>query len=148
MPVRETSIQVYKQIEASGLLAKQELEVLSAFANHGPATARENDVRCGIAEVVLGRSLQPTITRLVSMDVLCEVGKRPCTVTGRTVLVYDMTGRLPRALERAPTLTKKEWREAHTSLWQLTEMAEEQGVQVPDELRKLMDIAFYKGWSK
>lgn len=91
---RRTSIDVYHQIEAEGLLSKRRWEVYDYLFKHGPLTQRE--VSDSIAtEYAHHQSYTPRFAELEARGVIESVGERPCSVTGRNVLVWDVTDRLP-----------------------------------------------------
>lgn len=95
--VRDTSIAVYHEIEASGLLSKKRSEVLKIIAENGPLTGAQVSQLHGqihgtntISETVRNR-----ITELCEWGVVEETGKGPCPITGREVIIWDLTGNLP-----------------------------------------------------
>lgn len=91
---RETSAAVYKQIEEEGLLSRLRFEVYSAIFKHGPITQGEcwkdhfsHQQRHTVA---------PRFAELEARGVIKTVGQRPCGVTGRMTLAWDVTTNLPK----------------------------------------------------
>jgi hypothetical protein len=90
---RETSIEVYHQIVAEGLVGKLHSEILGVLANsEEPLTQKETMSRTTIKQISV---VSPRFTELEDMGVIESVGTRPCRVTGRIVTTYRMTGNLP-----------------------------------------------------
>lgn len=93
---RETSIDVYRQIEAEGLLSKMNFEVYSTVFHHGPMTSGE-----AFYEMNRGRPMKALtqtrarFTDLRNAGALKELGTRSCKITGRTAIVWDVTARIP-----------------------------------------------------
>lgn len=93
---RDTSIAVYRQIKSEGLIDKLQLQVLEQLAKNGPLTQMETSRLIG----ALDHSISPRFRPLENMDCIERVCKRPCTITGRTVGAYDLTGRLPKRISK------------------------------------------------
>lgn len=86
MTVRETSILAFNAIIASGFLNAKREEAYKAAFYCGPGTASEIGKKAGIEK----HALRKRLSEMVQMRVIAEVGKRLCTETGMTVLVYDV----------------------------------------------------------
>lgn len=97
--MRQTSIDVYHQIRDEGLLSKRRLQVYETIYLHGPITQMET---AKIADI-LDHSVTPRFAELEKMGVIATVGERDCTRTGRKVLMWDVTGRLPTKFEKPHT---------------------------------------------
>lgn len=104
---RETSIQAYHDAEHSGLLSRVRAELLYIIAYNGPMTANEAfrmmAHRHNEADHLnrVSRAGQFTrLTELREMDLIEELGTRVCTVTGRNVILWGMTGRKIRKYAR------------------------------------------------
>lgn len=107
--VRETSIAVYREIEATGLLSKKRSEVLKIIAENGPLSGAQVSRLHGqihgtntVSETVRNR-----ITELCDFGVVDEVRKGPCPITGREVIIWDLTGKLPVKPKRITFKEKK-----------------------------------------
>lgn len=88
---RQTSIDCYNQIRASGKLSRRRLEVLEAISKTCPCTASEALVAISTSSLGIGSRF----TELRDMGVIYEVRTRKCSVTNRNVIEWDMTGNMP-----------------------------------------------------
>lgn len=118
--IRKTSIETYHQIEAEGLLSKMRFEVYAALFDHGPASSGE------LAIHIEGTSRNNVATRMTELrnaGVVEEVGEKVCTVTGRNVITWDVTGNLPKKVDKTvvKALTPKEKHAAVIELRTITE---------------------------
>ena len=103
--IRKISIDVYRKIEAEGLLSKLQWEVYSTVFHHGPMTSGE------CFSMLAGRKSRASpliqmwarFTELQDMGVLRELGTRPCKVTGRVAIEWDVSGKLPTSVSRKRT---------------------------------------------
>jgi len=92
---RETSIAVYRQIEAEGLLSRMRWLVYRTVFRHGPMTVSECFELLEKQIPNFNWNTRTRFTELKDMGVLTETGTRECNVTGRVVLEYDVTSHLP-----------------------------------------------------
>ena len=109
---RQTSIDCYHQIKAEGLLSKMRMMYFEAVYENSPCTGAEAfDAieRAGKLTKKSSRLERTRFTELRDMGVIKEVGTRPCKISGRNALVFDLTDNLPTKLE--PVSTKKQRRE-------------------------------------
>lgn len=104
--IRDTSIAVYHQIVAEGLLSKRRLQVYDCLYKHGPMTQNETYVELNVPNLQQS-SIMPRFAELKDMGVIRETGKRICTVTGRTVLEWDVTSKLPVKKDKELTFSQK-----------------------------------------
>lgn len=88
MAVRDTSSQVYAQLMASGVLSDARAKVYDWLFRHGPATC--NEVAVGIGERRHG-STSGRLTELRDLGVVRELGVRKCSVSGMTIILWDVT---------------------------------------------------------
>lgn len=95
--MRETSIKAYHEAVESGLIGERQERFLSIVARYGPLTSMEATRQAKIEDGSVGLipNTRARFTELSQMGVIAEVGKRKCRVTGRTVTVWDMSGRAP-----------------------------------------------------
>lgn len=129
---RSTSIEVYHQIEAEGLLSKRRFEVYSCLYEHGPLTQREVTDRIS-NKYAAERSYTPRFAELESMAVIKPIGERLCSITGRQVLVWDVTNKLPKKIITESLPTKRELIEALClQLEKMCKHLDKQGTSVPD----------------
>ena len=92
--VRQTSIDCYNQIKAEGLLPKRRLETLYAIMKTAPCTRQE---ALDNVEVFNPHSLTASrFTELRNLGVIYEKGTVKCSITGRNVIQWDLTDKLPK----------------------------------------------------
>ena len=105
MSARQTSIDCFNQIRNEGLLSKRRLQAYEALLKIAPCTATElqksMDYNNG------GRDCMKRISELRDSGVIYEKRERKCTVTGRNVIEWDLTDRLP-IKRKASADTKKD----------------------------------------
>ena len=102
MNTRQTSIDCFNKIKQEGLLSKRRLEVYEAILKNAPCTTNEalKDVHSG------SHGVGSRTTELRDAGVIYEKDVRPCMVTGRNVIEWDLTDRLPVNIKKS-TKTKK-----------------------------------------
>lgn len=99
---RQTSIEAYHQIVSEGLLKSIQLETYKLLFKHGPCTGSE------LTKIAMEKSSNPRprdshfqrCSELRDKGLVYEVGKRPCTVTGRRCIEWDVTDKLPKTLPK------------------------------------------------
>jgi hypothetical protein len=103
MAVRETSREALKTIRDNGLLSERRLQVYELLFLHGPCTGAELFEAFNIAHGRKNSSNSNILTRLGELrDCGCakEVRTRKCTMTGQTVIEWDVTKALPRDVKK------------------------------------------------
>ena len=105
MKTRQTSIDCYNEIRANGLLSKRRFEVYEALLSSAPCTSSEAIRNAKTTFGVFGVSSR--FTELRDLGVIHEVRTRECRVTGRNVIEWDLTDRLPVNIKN-PNKTKKQ----------------------------------------
>ena len=90
MNTRQTSIDCYNEIKEEGLLSKRRLQVYESIYNSAPCTASEVFKDKNLKTNQSGR-----FTELRDLGVIYEKGERICSITGRNVIEWDLTDRLP-----------------------------------------------------
>ena len=93
MNTRQTSIDCYNKIRQEGLLSKRRLEVYEALLSSAPCTSSEAIRNAKTTFGVFGVSSR--FTELRDLGVIYEKDVRPCRVTGRNVIEWDLTDKLP-----------------------------------------------------
>lgn len=93
---RQTSIDVYHQIRANGMLAGMRWKVYDVLYQQGPVTRGELQQVTGI-DYVYNR-----LSELRRMGVVQIVGTRACRVTGNVCQLWDVTSALPVRIRRNP----------------------------------------------
>ena len=94
MSVRQTSIDCYNQIKAEKLLSKLRLRTLNAMLYSAPCTAGELQDYIDKNEIQVKHSWK-LLSQLRDLGVLYEKSERKCNITGRVVIEWDLTDRLP-----------------------------------------------------
>jgi len=93
MSHRQTSITAYHQIKSEGLLGRHAFQVYQVLFKHGPLTGRETFQRIGHGFTT---HTGARLTELRDAGVVSEVGHKICSVTGRRVILWDVTSKLPK----------------------------------------------------
>ena len=103
MNTRQTSIDCYNEIKANGLLSKRRLEVYEAILKNAPCTSNEalNDVYSG------SHGVGSRTSELRDLGVIYEKSIRKCRVTGKNVIEWDLTDKLPIKI-KSSNKTKKQ----------------------------------------
>ena len=103
MNTRQTSIECFNQIKLEGLLSARRLQVYEAIFKNAPCTTNEalKDVHSG------SHGVGSRTSELRDAGVIYEKDIRPCKVTGRNVIEWDLKDRLPVNLKN-PNKTKKQ----------------------------------------
>jgi hypothetical protein len=106
--VRGTSIEAYNHIKEKGLLTGMRMAVYDAIYKSGECTSGEafaNYLSDNDKSGFITQS-RARFTELREMGVVYEKYERPCKITGRTAIVWALTGDLPIPL--AKKITKKQ----------------------------------------
>ena len=117
MKTRQTSIDCYNQIKNSGLLSKRRFETFEAIIKIAPCTASE--VQHSINYNNGGRDCMKRISELRDRGVIYEVKTRECRVTGRNVIEWDLTDKLPIKIKSSNTTKKHRVNDALNSFREL-----------------------------
>lgn len=96
---RQTSIDIYREIEASGLLTKLRWQVYACLFKFGPLSQNETSYKL---RGKLSWGINPRFSELEKMGVIISVGERSDRHTGNNVLVWDTTNNLPKKLIKEP----------------------------------------------
>lgn len=92
--MRQTSIDCYNQIKSEGLLSKMRMKVYETLLNSAPCTSAEAFKSMLTKENQITQS-RARFTELRELGVIYEKGIKKCTVTGRKVIEWDLTDKLP-----------------------------------------------------
>jgi hypothetical protein len=117
MNTRQTSIDCYNKIKSEGLLSKRRLEVYEALLSTAPCTSSEAIRNAKTTFGVFGVSSR--FTELRDLGVIYEKDVRPCKVTGRNVIEWDLTDRLPVNVKSSNTTKKHRVNDALNSFREL-----------------------------
>ena len=93
MKTRQTSIDCYNEIKSDGLLAKRRFETFEAIFKSAPCTRQEALEHTNPLNALSLSAAR--FTELRRIGVIYEKDVRPCKVTGRNVIEWDLTDRLP-----------------------------------------------------
>ena len=93
MNTRKTSIEAFNKIKQEGLLSKRRFEVYEALYTSAPCTSSEAIRNAKTTFGVFGVSSR--FTELRNLGVIYEKGEKQCTITGRNVIEWDLTDKLP-----------------------------------------------------
>lgn len=96
--IRQTSIEVYREIEASGILSHRRWEVYSALYKNGPLT--RNEIAPFVNIPGYHSNISARLTELREMGIVMEVGEKLCSMTGNSIILWDVTDQLPRKLRQ------------------------------------------------
>lgn len=131
MATRMTSRETYAAIQNEGLLSRVRWLVYDALYRHGPCTAGElarhlsdeghkaRDQRTFAAR---------RLTELRDLGAVLELDPRPCKVSGRKSIVWDISGELPmKPVPRAKPLTKRELGSALAEMRALLKLGRQAG---------------------
>jgi hypothetical protein len=89
---RETSIAAYNKIKTDGSLSNRRWEVYDVLFQHGPLTASEIEVRITSPKSPSrGSNVHARLIELEERGVAREVGQVACSVSGMTVIQWDVT---------------------------------------------------------
>ena len=106
---RSTSIEAYHTIRDNGMLSRRRFEVYETLFHYGPMTANETFVQIARQRpgMRFDSNTHARFTELRDMGVAAELGARPCSITGMNAILWDVTDRLPVALERKTPLVEQ-----------------------------------------
>ena len=93
MNTRQTSIDCYNEIKNSNLLAQRRFETFDAIFKTAPCTRQEALEHTNPFNALSLSAAR--FTELRRLGVIYEVRVRECKVTGRNVIEWDLTDRLP-----------------------------------------------------
>ena len=106
MGTRQTSIDCYNQIKSEGLLSKLRLRTLNAMLYSAPCTAGELQSYIDKNQIQVKHAWK-LLSQLRDLKVVYEKDERKCNITGRVVIEWDLTDKLPIKLTTLPN-TKKQ----------------------------------------
>jgi hypothetical protein len=137
MGTRQTSIDCYKQIQAQGLLSKRRFEVYEAIFKNAPCTTNEALKGIHLSDGNYRSNEGSRTTELRDLGVIYEKSIKKCTVTGRNVIEWDLTDRLP--IDRKVAILTKKQRVANT-LYALNELHKNRIASTSEEWDNLENL--------
>ena len=117
MNTGQTSIDCYNKIKQDGLLSRRRFEVYEALLSSAPCTSSEAIRNAKTTFGVFGVSSR--FTELRDLGVIFEKGEKKCTITGRNVIEWDLTDRLPIEIKNTNKTKKHRVDDALNSLREL-----------------------------
>jgi len=102
--IRQTSIDCYHQIKKEGLLSKKKLQVYEALIDIAPCTAQE--LESYLNKNINVRGGWKLLSVLREQGAVVELGSRKCNITGRNVIEWDVSDKLPNKLPNKLTKNK------------------------------------------
>ena len=94
--VRDTSIAAYNAIKNNGMLSRRRWQVYNWLYQYGPCTHNELFRHVVRGDKKLSNAnISARLNELRERGVASEVGQRPCSISGHTVIVWDVTSKLP-----------------------------------------------------
>tara|TARA_R110002051_G_scaffold2277_1_gene11778 strand:+ start:2488 stop:2910 length:423 start_codon:yes stop_codon:yes gene_type:complete len=118
MKTRQTSIDCYNQIKEQGLLSNMRFKVYEAILKKAPCTSGEAFATMTTKENQISQS-RARFTELRELGVIYERGEKQCSITGRNVIEWDLTDRLPINIKKTNKTKKQKVDDALNSLRQL-----------------------------
>ena len=118
MNTRQTSIDCYNEIKANGLLSKTRLQVYLAILKNAPCSSGEAFATMTTKENQISQS-RARFTELRELGVIYEKGEKQCSITGRNVIEWDLTDRLPVNIKKTNKTKKQRTNDALNSLREL-----------------------------
>jgi len=106
--IRQTSIEAYNFIKENGSLGVKRWEVYDVLFKHGPLSASEiynilkkQNEHKFVSKISLPNwNTRARLTELREMGVAIERGIKVCSVSGRNVILWDVTKNLPKKLDK------------------------------------------------
>jgi hypothetical protein len=120
MITRQTSIDCFNQIKKEGLLSKMRFHVYESIFLKSKQTAGELSEFLNLTGIKIRHgSVNGRLTELRDLGVIYEKDVRACKVTGRNVIEWDLTNRLPITVKNTKKTKKQRVNDALDSLRQL-----------------------------
>jgi len=136
MNTRQTSIDCYNEIKQAGLLSKKRLEVYEAILRKAPCTSGEAFATMTTKENQISQS-RARFTELRNLGVIYEKGEKQCSITGRNVIEWDLTDRLPVSIKN-PNKTKKQ--RLNSALNSLRELYKNKDISTDEDWKIVADL--------
>lgn len=136
MSIRQSSINCYNQIKAEGLLSKLRLRTLNAMLYSAPCTAQELQDYIDKNKIQVKHAWK-LLSQLRDLGVIYEKTERNCKITGRVVIEWDLTDKLP-INKKVITNTKKD--RVKTTLIALKDLYNKKNVSVVEDWQKVASL--------
>jgi|TARA_R100000781_G_scaffold108017_1_gene72456 hypothetical protein len=121
MNTRQTSIDCYNEIKANGLLSKRRLQVYEILLENGCLTGTEIAILFKQKYFSSNHSegIRNRVSELFERGVVYEKGIVKCKSTGRKVIQWDLTDKLPIKIKSSKKTKKQKINDAINSLREL-----------------------------
>ena len=136
MATRQTSIDCYNQIKAQKLLSKLRLMTYNAMLNSAPCTAGELQEYIEKNQIKVKHAWK-LLSQLRDLGVIYEKRERKCNVTGRNVIEWDLTDKLPIKLEISTNSKKNR---INTAINGLRELYKNKDKATTDDWQKVANL--------
>lgn len=134
--IRRTSLSTYKAIQATGVLSFKRMMVYDYLYRNGPLTGGQVQQALGSG---VSESIRNRITELVKMGVVYEVKETKCPITGRNVMLFDVTENMPKEYV-APKTKNQIIKELREEIEFLTKAREGQTGMILKLIKKISSI--------
>ncbi len=135
MKTRQTSIDCFNEIKNSNLLAKRRLETYEAIFKSAPCTRQEALQHTNPVNPLSLSAVR--FTELRRLGVIYEKGIRKCRITGRNVIEWDLTDRLP-IIFKNKKQTKKQ--KINNVISCLRELYKNKNVSTAEDWKKIAEL--------
>ncbi len=136
MNARQTSIDCYNEIKEKGLLSNMRFKVYEAILRKAPCTSGEAFATMTTKENQISQS-RARFTELRELGVIYEKGEKQCSITGRNVIEWDLTDRLPVNV-KSSNKTKKQRLDA--ALNSFRELYKNKDISIDDDWKAVADL--------
>ena len=136
MKTRQTSIECYNKIKEQGLLSNMRFKVYEAILKKAPCTSGEAFATMTTKENQISQS-RARFTELRELGVIYEKGEKKCSITGRSVIEWDLTDRLPVNVKN-PNKTKKQ--RLNDALNSLRELYKNKDISTDEDWKIVADL--------
>ena len=136
MKTRQTSIECYNKIKEQGLLSNMRFKVYEAILKKAPCTSGEAFATMTTKENQISQS-RARFTELRELGVIYEKGEKKCSITGRNVIEWDLTDRLPVNVKN-PNKTKKQ--RVDDALNSLRKLYKNKDISTDDDWKIVADL--------
>ena len=139
MKTRQTSIDCYRQIKSEGLLSKRRLQVYEILLENGCLTGTELSILFKQKHFSSNHSegIRNRISELFDRGVVYEKGIVECKSTGRKVIQWDLTDKLPLKIKNSNKTKKQKINDALNSL---RELYKNKDISTNDDWRAVADL--------
>ena len=136
MKTRQTSIECYNKIKEQGLLSNMRFKVYEAILKKAPCTSGEAFATMTTKENQISQS-RARFTELRELGVIYEKGEKKYSITGRNVIEWDLTDRLPVNVKN-PNKTKKQ--RVDDALNSLRKLYKNKDISTDDDWKIVADL--------